>query len=369
MDETNNTRDVTSYLRGLGIIAVVITHYAGMYDPDFYDQYLNGYGYGFMSVFFILAGYGAFHSFEKRFAGGGGSYQVIWRYYLDRLLRIYPLFWAALTLTAILQPDLFPVRQMGVAGIIGVYAGSPFLTSPFWFISSIVMCYFLSPFLYLLRKKLGGRNYMFFNLALMAALLLVSWKYGEVIKKFHDITSITVPVPNETLFEGIFLGNVFLFSLGLMLPWLLGAYGERMKHSAVFIISGYSFLGLAILLRYDLNVLRKYQVLIATGYLSSIFFFTWSAIAQKPKLPLPGVIARMGRDSYSIYLFHTLMFQVLILVNLFNIRFPAGLMIALVFFLLLVWLCGYSERGGRWLRDRAWKAGSRRFGAAAPTAI
>jgi len=44
MYETSSKRDVTDYLRGFGIMAVIITHYSGEYSPDFYSHYLSEYG-------------------------------------------------------------------------------------------------------------------------------------------------------------------------------------------------------------------------------------------------------------------------------------------------------------------------------------
>lgn len=361
MTETKTSREITDYLRGLGIIAVLITHYSGMYNGDFYAHYLSNYGNAFMAIFFILAGYGALYSFEKRFAGNLSRFSVITRYFIDRALRIYPLYWVALVFTAFIEPQYFPVGDMSIVQLVAVAVAFPFVTTPFWFISSIIQCYLFSPFLYLILRKIRCRKYIFFNLGLIAALLLVSQKYMPMVYRFQHLTSITIPDPTVTLFRGIFLGNVFLFSLGLMIPDLVRIYGERMKSLVVFFISAFSMLALSYVLRYDVLILQRDQLLMETGYYSSVFFFCWSTIVVKPALPLGKLVGPLGRYSYSLYLFHALLFNILIIVNLFQDWLPESLTIVLVLFVPLFWLCTVSERSARRLRDKVWEFGSRKF--------
>lgn len=80
MIETKSTKVITEYLRGLGIIAVLVTHYTAVYNHDFYASYVSNYANMFLALFFILAGYGAYHSFERRFSWGRSKARVIFAY-------------------------------------------------------------------------------------------------------------------------------------------------------------------------------------------------------------------------------------------------------------------------------------------------
>ncbi|MCL4474200.1 MAG: acyltransferase [Actinobacteria bacterium] len=361
MTESKSSRDITDYLRGLGVIAVLITHYSGMYDSDFYSHYLSNYGNAFMAIFFILAGYGGFFSFEKRFAAHNTSFRVIAKYLLDRVLRIYPLYWVALLLTAFIEPQYFPVGDMSIAQLLAVVAALPVVTTPLWFISSIIQCYIFAPFLYMILKKIRVRKFILFNLALGAVLLLVSQDYMEFVGRLQRLTSWTIPDPNVILYRGIFLGNVLLFSLGLMTPGLIREYGERMRSWVVFLVSAGSLLGLSFILRYDVLVLQRGQLIAEVGYYSSVFFFCWSTVVVKPMLPMKGLIGLMGRYSYSLYLFHALLFQILIMVNLFQKRLPLSLAIVFLLFPPLIWFCIVSEKGARAFRNRVWRFARRKI--------
>ena len=358
--ETN--RDITDYLRGLGISAVLITHYFGEHSPDFYSRYMSNYSNAFMAIFFILAGYGAFHSFEKRFSAKDANLRVMGRYFLDRVLRLYPLYWLALIISAILEPPFFQIANLSAGQIVTVILAIPYVSSPFWFIPSIIQCYIFAPFLYLFFKKIKCRKYIFFNLAFIAVLLLISKDYPSLLGRLQNRISFTFPDPTVVLYRNIFLGNVLLFSLGLMMPELIRIYGERMKSWVVFFISFFSMIVLSYMLRYNVLVLQRDQLLLETGYYSSIFFFAWSTIVVEPHLPMKRLVGLLGRHSYSLYIFHPLWFQVLILVELFQRRLPISLTIVLALFPLFLWFCVLSERRSGLLRKRFWEFSRRRSG-------
>src|SRR5512137_1839194 len=97
-DETgpseSGSREITSYLRGLAIVSVVINHYAYVFLSD---EFL-GYANGIVSIFLVLAGYGAFYSWQKY---GKVSGPAVLSYYASRAMRIFPLYWISLGLWSI----------------------------------------------------------------------------------------------------------------------------------------------------------------------------------------------------------------------------------------------------------------------------
>ena len=55
------SKEVTNYLKAIAIIAVCINHFINGY----VTKSLMGYGNGFISIFFILSGYGIYQSLSK----------------------------------------------------------------------------------------------------------------------------------------------------------------------------------------------------------------------------------------------------------------------------------------------------------------
>jgi peptidoglycan/LPS O-acetylase OafA/YrhL len=361
MTETKSDRQVTDYLRGLAIAVVLVSHYSSTYDEDFYTHYLNNYGNAFMAIFFILAGYGAYYSFEKRFAGKSTNLRVISRYLIDRALRIYPLYWLALLMVALVEPQNFPVGDLGIVQVLAVATGFPFITTPLWFIPSILQCYIFAPFLYLIFKKIGLRRFAYFNLAMLVMIMITSQEYVHLLSRFERMTSITIPDPTGVLFRGVFLGNVFLFSVGIMTPMLVRIFGERMKSMTIFFVSAFLLFACSYILRYDILVFKHDQLLMEVVYYASVFFFILSAVIVNPVLPLMGFVTLMGRYSYSLYLFHILLFHSLMVINLFQEPLPLSMMIVLLSFPILLWMCIVSEKSSRAFRNRLWSIAGRKI--------
>jgi len=269
---------------------------------------------------------------------------VIGRYFLDRALRIYPLYWLALTIMAILQPQLFPVSELGAWDTFLVFAGFPFVVSPLWFVVAIIQCYIFAPFLYLIYRKLRCRRYIVFNLALAVLVLLTSEEYAHVLSLYRKVMTFEFPEPTIVLYRGIFLGNVLLFSLGLMLPPLIRLYGERMRSWAIFYMCVFSLPVLTLIVRYDSLIWQRDQLLVEWAYYIGVFCFCLMTMVMRPWLPFGGTVKLLGRYSYSLYLFHDFLFQVLIMLGLFEDILPVSLAIVLALFPLLIWFCRYAER-------------------------
>jgi len=109
-----------------------------------------------VSVFFVLSGYGIAASLRKKFGGGTHStkskstqskstqaaeQRVTWKklfsFYKLRVAKIFPLLWIALLIQSLVMGKPFPPSAFLGYGLEGHY----------WFVSSILECYLLSPFL------------------------------------------------------------------------------------------------------------------------------------------------------------------------------------------------------------------------------
>lgn len=122
---------ITSYLKGLTIIIVCLDHYFFLYAKT----PIYGYGTAFISIFFILSGYGIYHSLSRYQASQKQG--LIIHFYSKRLLRIYPLFWLWCLLNG------FPNGFLGFFALDFIHTKSP------WFIPAILQCYMIAPFVFL----------------------------------------------------------------------------------------------------------------------------------------------------------------------------------------------------------------------------
>ena len=81
-----NTVKTTNTLKGIAITSVLINHYL--------NNYVQGDSSGFanlwISVFFILSGYGLFHSFSQHKIESFTK-KNLKTFYINRFLRIFPL--------------------------------------------------------------------------------------------------------------------------------------------------------------------------------------------------------------------------------------------------------------------------------------
>lgn len=236
----------------------------------------------------------------------------------------------------------------------------PFVDSPLWFVPAIIQCYLFAPFLYLLYKKLDFRKYVYFNLALIAVLLLVSHEFLFLINKLQHVSPVNIPNLIPLLNRGILWGNVFLFSVGLMTPTLLAVYGKMIKSLIVLHVSIFMMILIGLILRYDIVERGEDLILMEAGFYFSVLFFCWSMLALEVTGPFEKPVCLIGRYSYSIYLFHdALLLQALFDVHLIQLRLPLSLAIVLALLPVLIWFCAASERVAGNLRLWLWKLGKR----------
>jgi peptidoglycan/LPS O-acetylase OafA/YrhL len=137
---------LTDYLKGLGIMAVMVNHFYNNYIGNTYEGYANG----FIAVFFGLSGYGIYHSLN-RLTYSIDTAKAALSYYLKRALRIYPLYFIVAGLYCLKDGFNLPI-------IFG-------LGSPRWFVSAILACYIVSFPLFILQKKWGTISFILFTAA------------------------------------------------------------------------------------------------------------------------------------------------------------------------------------------------------------
>lgn len=356
MGETTSNRDITFWLRGVAIFVVVVSHFFYLYDLEFYEQWVNNYANAFVAVFFVVAGFGAYYSLEKRF----GSHEeknnrVILKYFWDRATYIYPIYWISLAATYLLDKEFFFEHKLDLIRNIGMIIAAPVSLSPYWFVVAIVQCYLFAPLLYLVFRWLRLKYVIALNALMLFIVLLFSFHYLHIVNLAAHLLSYEYADPSEPyvlLDRGIFLGNVLLFSLGMMMPPLISRFGARFNKRTFYYVSLMLLIGFSVFLRYDARVFHRAILESELVYYLLVFAFCLFALTASPALPLRKLFVRFGKLSYSIYLLHWVFFVLLVNVGLFRAKNPYSILITVATFPFFVLFCTFLEKQVARLRAR-----------------
>ncbi|MFH1447857.1 MAG: acyltransferase [Candidatus Micrarchaeota archaeon] len=315
------SRETTNYLRGMAICAVLIVHYLIRYATgDFRSLAAEA-----ISLFFVLSGFGIFHSLERRFSGGY-TLRGIAKFYFDRGLRIFLLFTVALII------------------------GHMFNMPSYWFVFAIFFCYFVCILLYHMLKRLGPKA---FSVAILSTFLLIN---GSLILLGYSTPSqpaFTYPY----LYRGILLAHIFLFSMGMAVASVLKNSQPLilLKRSQMFIM----FAFLLLLMKAGIGPLMD-KIRILLLFLCAPLL-VYSFLISKEKLPFANFFALLGTYSYSIYLFHYYYMQLMGGVGFIQMDSVVSILLVILLFPLFLSICMASEEA--FSRKNFLKLWNRSFGA------
>ncbi|MHB0867378.1 MAG: acyltransferase family protein [Thermoleophilia bacterium] len=316
-----STRQTTSYLKGLVILLVLITHYTSAYASGVYNLLIRDYAGLVVSVFFILSGFGNYYSMQRletRYGGKPLSLRLIGTFFWQRALRIYPLYWLSLWSASLILVTGWVDLQSFSLRTVGTYMAFPTIRPPgyAWFIPELVQCYLAAPLLYYLLRKLRQWRFVAFILALGAVFMVVSLYYSRILDL---INGSGIPDPPALIYRTMFLGNVLLFAFGLCMPLLVRQVKPYVNNyvTLAFLIAFFVSLYL-VRDEYFLLARLSSQLWLFPLYLFSVSGLCLSAIAANRVLPLSRAIAYLGGYSLTIYLFHWQYYVLLEKVGLIN---------------------------------------------------
>ena len=273
-----NSKEVTNYLKAFAILAVCANHFINGY----ITKSLTGYANGFISIFFVLSGYGIYHSLKKHTNKPLSELFIV--FYKKRLLRIYPLFWVWCILHS------FPDGILGFFALDFVHPKTP------WFIPAIIQCYIFAPLLFALtnRIKLKYTIPAIFGLFTIINILLFS-------KGFSPVRAIG--------FRDLFFLHILQFYFGYILAQI-----EKDISSPKYFIYGSFMLLLFFIQETTPQAFLSFsgkEYLFSLCLSLSVFVLCLSLLTSKFDLPIPKVMNFIGIHTFSIYLFHDLSFKVL----------------------------------------------------------
>ena len=331
--------DTTNTLKGIAISAVLINHYLNLnISGDF-----KGFAYWFVSLFFLLSGYGLFHSLNRRFAVCHFNFRGLMVFYLLRGLRIFPMLWAAWIIQFFVTSG-----KISFWILFGIH-GQDHL----WFVPALLQCYAVAPFIYIgIRKtpKITGT-------IIFIILILINFLIKKTV-----LPSILIYMANFSCsaYLKIYFLHILIFTAGIYVACLFsgnririhtGQNGtEQISKSIGFCI----FLLLTILtmmvlkyagfnLPYGLNRMMDVLPVIM------LIFLSVYALIYSIKISL---FALIGSISYSIYLFHWSFYLLPDRFGNFPKDSPEKIILIAMLFPLFIFFCLYAEKSIDMLTNR-----------------
>jgi peptidoglycan/LPS O-acetylase OafA/YrhL len=317
----SNAFTVTSYVKGVAILAVAALHYTGAYLTD--NTLLSANRV--VSVFFVLSGYGLFYSLNKRSRENCEwmGWTTLLRFWADRAVRILPLLWVALLLDSLLGG-----RRYSPADFFGNPVGvCPFI---YWFVSYILQCYLVAPFLWILLRRIGWKRYVVLVLALLAmTCIFAATRFADVIVyQYH----------------GLFLGHVILFALGMAIPMMVSARKAAWANRFTLFMALASFLLIMILSLPAVSLLSTLKGYMAPLFLLSAFALCLSAIWTNQRLPFAGILSLVGTYSYPLYMFHIVFYLALQEAGVVKAGSLASVLYVVILFPAFFFVCMVAEK-------------------------
>ncbi len=138
-------------LRGIFALMIVWHHYAPMMNVEYHYDFGNT----IVLFFFILSGFGIALSWKERISGNEKEFII------KRCAKIFPIQWLTVCACVIFWGNTIeslwalPFHLTLTQSLIPLWQINFTLNTPSWFLSSIFICYLLTPFLLKTINKLG----------------------------------------------------------------------------------------------------------------------------------------------------------------------------------------------------------------------
>ena len=213
-----------SVLRGIAILAVIITHIHQIFDLPDYMRVIPKFGQMGCQVFFLISGFFAFNPlyiYRER-----GSKNAIIEYYKKRFKRIAPGYWLTIVLGFIVclltikitgdnvtkistKPLDICVNILLCNGLVPTSANNSVVRGG-WFVGTLVILYFLTPFLIWLFDKVHSKKQLPVIVFAICAFSLISISYIDS----------RLACKNNSFFYFSFVNQISCFLLGFVLKSL-----------------------------------------------------------------------------------------------------------------------------------------------------
>lgn len=257
------------------------------------------YGYAGITSFFIISGIGLTYSQAKKERG--------WKeFFVTRVLRIYPLYWAVLLLTLLtlwhyepgryFDPVSILLHFLGVHTLFGSYMQD--LNGPLWFIGAVIQLYLFFPLLYWVLKKSNGG-------VLLALAVLLKGIELMTLNQIPGIGTVAVTyLPEFAL--GMYLGWLWARNPSFRIHWRIGL---GMSVATLFLL--FSLSSNRYYVEHGLGIIN-FDALLGIGsfFTLDFLFFLFFGLFQKLKLTmdegLKELITAGAKGTFVVFMVHIL---------------------------------------------------------------
>jgi exopolysaccharide production protein ExoZ len=277
-------------LRGVAATLVVICHSAWHWGPSLapFAKYLEALGFAGVDLFFVISGF-VISIVAHRASSGESGAKAASMFALDRIFRIYPLYWMVAATAAGLAIFVPAVTAPGVGMPVPAWWQIVTLTAPYNPVVSVAWTLCFEMFFYGMVAVILLVSGRFFRVAM----LVVAAFYGAVIVLGFDGGFFTNPMILDFLF-------------GVLVFWLVSH--ERIALPGVSATAG--AIGLA-LGSYLISDHPWAHVMARPFYLGlPAAFLVYGTIGLERSWQSPKLMVAIGNASYSTYLWHWVILRV-----------------------------------------------------------
>lgn len=290
------------YLRGLTALGIMIYHYLSWTLGNFSaDTFLGKIGVYGVSIFYILSGLTLYHVYSTKF----NAAKDILPFVKKRFFRIFPLLWLvtiiaiALSQKGILPIDIF----LNLSGLFGFVKWEFSFAAGAWSIGNELVFYTIFPILILAAKR---SEILFYAMSGVIAFIFIYFSFF----KFDT----GIPLNDQWKDYTNPLNQAFLFVSGFWIGYLFKTKVLQKNLGLVLLFSG--------LLLFTFYPVQGDKVNLVTGYNRFAFILASLLICfslYKIDLKLPQLIHKplslLGEASYSVYLLHPILYDIVGLLN------------------------------------------------------
>jgi peptidoglycan/LPS O-acetylase OafA/YrhL len=253
-----------------------------------------------VTLFFLMSAFTLCLSLDSK---NESEPKPVRNYFIRRFFRIVPLYYSAILLVLLFQIAAPPLSSI-FANLFFVHAFSPYWINSVvpggWSVGIEVLFYLIFPFLFFKIKSLSGA----INVTLIS--ILAAKVITSLMFKNQPIDD--NPLWGTYIYES-FISQLPVFLMGICLFHIRGFNANSDKRSKL----NQSYLFLAILIVFQVSGANIFK----PHYLYAIAFglLAFSLSKLNPKLIVNKLLAGIGKISYSLYLIHIVVANLLIKYN------------------------------------------------------
>lgn len=319
----------------------------------------------------MLSGFGLYYSLRKRFSRGDPTGKVLIKFAYTRAVRIYPLYWLSLlTIPLFYMPAVEIYNELYHSGLYSVliWMGVPFVrNNELWFITAILQCYWVAPLFYMVMRRLGIARFALAVAGLTGFLFFLTSLLYLNVEVRAGLPDLVIPL--TYYYRGFLLGNLVLFAMGMLIAPLAEKGVRQLKGWPVMGATTAALLFLTWSIRVPDKIFSHSELWLIPLFYMAVTLFCLAAIENSFTIPGGAFVARLGENSYTIYLFHYQFMALLGGLGLIAVGRASSPFVAVASIPLLLAICIGLQKLVDWPRKWLEKKVSERRGGGEPALV